>query len=592
MCGIAGFSGTPDHALLQSYLRKLVHRGPDSEGYYEDDAVSLGVRRLRIIDLVTGDQPIHNEDGTVWIVFNGEVYNYRELRKELEERGHRFYTLTDTETVVHLYEEKREAVVDDLRGMFAFALYDSKESLILLARDRFGKKPLYYYVRNEGKERTLRFASELKTLMHADFQPSLNWAAAAYYLTYLYNPLEESMISGILRLPPGHVLKFDLKSGALSKKQYWDIDYSFADELMTVESAMNLIHESLSDAVKRRMIADVPVGAFLSGGVDSSVVCALMANAGARIKTFSVGYTSRESEHGYAAKVASLLGTDHKEFIIGDDILGSLPEVVAALDEPIGDPSILPTYFLSKQARLDVTVALTGDGGDEAFYGYPWFNTKLKMYFGLPGPVRKIAGTVAKATMGGAAYELEWYESSNYRSLPFEEQVALRFCHFNQGEVSRLLGRPVPDPSQPVVAVLRGTQDLPLLRRIAYFGVKRHLPDDFLAKNDQLSMAHSLEQRSPMLDHVFFSQVAVIPDAMKQNKLILKKYAVDRLLIPRRVIFRKKGGFSLPLAEWSRQLAGSVPAQSIGAGKPTGYRSSLRVFGLAVFNLWKERLRN
>ncbi len=566
----------------------MIHRGPDSEGTYEDAAVSLGVRRLRVIDLVRGDQPIHNEAGDVWVVFNGEIYNYKELREQLVQRGHKFYTTSDTETIVHLYEEKAEALVDDLRGFFAFALYDMKKQTLILARDRVGKKPLYYYTRHDGGETVLRFASSLRALISADFEVRLNQRAVAHYLTYLYNPLEESMVEGIRRLLPGHMLTFDLKSGEVRGRRFWELNLSAVDSSMSEEAALSLLESSLNEAVKLRLSADVPVGAFLSGGVDSSVVCASLSMMGAKLKTFALGFDSPGSETGFAALVASNLDLDHREFILSPDILRSMPEIVSSLDEPIGDPSIVPTWFLSKKVKEHVTVALTGEGGDENFFGYPWFNGGMNRYFKLPSLIRTPARAVLRTAGVGDVGALEWYERNQYGSLRFEQQVALRFAHFTRGEVSAILGAPCPDTRKVFEDTLVAQSGLPPQRRIARLGFEQQLANDFLAKDDQMSMASSLELRSPMLDFRFVEAVARIPDSYKRGKWLLKKAAVERYLLPKRAIYRKKGGFTIPLSEWSKDLHETVDVPLTVSQHGNDYRSVVRYFGLAVLKLWKQ----
>lgn len=588
MCGIAGFTGPPDGQLLKSYLAKMTQRGPDSEGVYQDHMASLGARMLRVMDHTTGDQPIHNETGDLWLVLNGEVYNHRQLRERLEHRGHEFYTESDTETIVHLYEEKGEALVNDLRGFFAFALYDSKNKKLILARDKVGKAPLYYYAKSDGRETSLRFASSLRALISADFAVTLNRAAVAHYLTYLYNPLEDSMVEGVRRLLPGHTLTLDIRSGQLTKRRYWELDLSVVDHSMSEEAALSLAEDSLDEAVRLRLSAKVPVGAFLSGGVDSSAVCASLSRMGVRVNTFALGFESSRSEAGYAALVASSLGLDHREFFLSPDVLGSLPEVVSSLDEPVGSPSIVPTWFLSKKARGHVGVALTGDGGDEVFFGDTWFEDRLDRYFALPGPVRTAVRAYHALTGNRDAGNLVWYEQNRYGSLPFEQRTFLRFAHQTQDEVSTALGAPCPDTWKAFSDVLNAPPVLPLQRRVARVGIEQELVNYTLAKDDQMSMANGLELRSPMLDSTFMERLVRVPDTYKRGKRLLKRVAVERFHLPKSAVYRKKGGFTLPLGDWSKELYETVRVPGAAQQNGRDHRSVARYFGLAVFHLWKQ----
>src|SRR5438309_116847 len=371
MCGIAGIAslnGRPvDVDEARVMCRALVHRGPDDEGVYLGRGVALGMRRLSIIDLATGDQPIRNEDGTVWVVFNGEIYNFAELRAELESRGHAFYTAGDTETIVHLYEEYGTRCVDYLRGMFAFALWDDRRRQLLLARDRVGIKPLYY-AEIDGR---LLFASELGALLQLPDVPStLNWRALNHLFTFGCTPLAESIIAGVHKLKPGHLL-VATPGRPPRVERYWDL-HSAPDYGRSEEYVVERLRELLEESVRLHLVSDVPLGAFLSGGIDSSSVVATMAQlASTPIKTFSIGFTEAEfSEAPYARLVADCFATEHHELILQPDVLGILDELARHLDEPFGDPSAIPTYMVSKLAAEHVKVVLSGDGGDELFAGY------------------------------------------------------------------------------------------------------------------------------------------------------------------------------------------------------------------------------
>src|SRR5712671_442660 len=376
MCGIAGFVEAPSapfafapdesRALIHGMCDVIRHRGPDDEGMWVEEGVGLGMRRLSIIDLSTGHQPIHNEDGSVWIVFNGEIYNFKELRRQLESAGHRFYTNTDTETIVHAYEQWGADAIKRLRGMFGLAIWDRKSKTLLLARDRIGIKPLYYAEVN-GR---LYFGSEMKSLLQApDLPRELDPDALDHYLSFLYTPRDGSIFKGVRKLPPGHLLTWH--DGRVAIEQYWQIsaEETFAG---SEAEAVHDLRAVLTDAVRSHLISDVPIGAFLSGGIDSSLVVGLMAqSSGARVKTFSIGFDEPafdELEH--ARCVAQHFGTDHHEFVVKPDAVGILDRLVAHFDEPFADSSAIPTWYVSEMARRHVTVVLSGDGGDELFGGY------------------------------------------------------------------------------------------------------------------------------------------------------------------------------------------------------------------------------
>src|ERR1041385_6546565 len=371
MCGIAGVvnsvAGGIDTALVSRMCQAIVHRGPDDEGIFVKDGVGLGMRRLSIIDLAGGHQPIFNEDRSVWIVFNGEIYNFPELRKELESRGHRFYTHSDTETIVHLNEDFGSECVSKLRGMFAFALYDERKRRLLIARDRLGKKPLHYSLHNG----CLLFGSEIKAILAvAPELAEINQSALLQYCYFGYIPDPLTAFSPIKKLPPGHILEFE--NGRISVRPYWDLPSYGTHQPRSEEECLEEMERLLAEAVRIRLIADVPLGALLSGGTDSSTIVALMARASSRpVKTFSIGFRHADvDESAYARIVAQRFGTEHHELILEPDIVASLEKLTGSLEEPFSDPSILPTYFVSCLAREHVTVALSGDGGDELFAGY------------------------------------------------------------------------------------------------------------------------------------------------------------------------------------------------------------------------------
>ncbi|MEW5961382.1 MAG: asparagine synthase (glutamine-hydrolyzing), partial [Chloroflexota bacterium] len=370
MCGICGkwnFDGQPiTEAGLRQMCRSIAHRGPDGEGIFLEDGLGLGSRRLSIIDLNTGDQPISNEDQSIWIVFNGEIYNFQELRADLQRRGHHFYTLADTEVIVHLYEEYGRACVTHLRGMFAFALWDKKEQRLLLARDRVGKKPLYYRL----TPTSLAFGSEIKTILTDSTVPrELDVTALHYYLSYQYVPPPYTIFKGISKLPPAHTLLCE--GGEITIEPYWQLDFTQKTTLSEAEIVEQL-HELISESVRLRLISDVPLGAFLSGGIDSSLVVAVMSQLMSQpVKTFSIGFEEDSfNELPYARTIAQRFATEHHEFVVRPNAVEVLPELVWHFDEPFADSSALPTYYVSKVTGDFVKVALNGDGGDESFVGY------------------------------------------------------------------------------------------------------------------------------------------------------------------------------------------------------------------------------
>jgi len=379
VCGIAGFVGRQGElanpAVLARMCGRLVHRGPDDEGSYTRVHVGIGIRRLSVIDLAGGHQPIHNEDETIWAVLNGEIYNFGELREDLEQRGHRFYTHSDSEVIVHLYEEMGRDFVRSLRGMFAIALYDERYDSLLLVRDRLGKKPLYYSLR-DGR---LWFASEIKAILAGDseFQPEIDPAAILQFLTLQYIPNPNSAFTNISKLPPGHILEYSRGNAKVS--QYWDFPAYGTNQTLSEEECLEHLEKRLTEAVRLRLISDVPLGALLSGGVDSSVVVALMARATDQpVKTFTIGFGKQDfNEAPFARAVSEKFGTIHHEFTLEPDVTDTLAHLTRMMDEPFGDSSIIPTYHACRIAREHVTVVLTGDGGDELFAGYDRYPVHL-----------------------------------------------------------------------------------------------------------------------------------------------------------------------------------------------------------------------
>jgi asparagine synthase (glutamine-hydrolysing) len=531
------------------------HRGPDDDGVHVEPGVGLGMRRLSIIDLATGHQPIHNEDQTIWIVFNGEIYNYRELRRELESEGHRFYTSSDTETIVHAYEQWGEAAFGRLRGMFGIALWDRPKRTLLLARDRAGIKPLHYTMRGDR----LYFGSEIKSLIAAGaVDREIDPEALDHYLSFLYAPRDRAIFKGVHKLPPGHFLTF--KDGRVDVRQYWQIGAAEPFE-GTADEAAHLLEGVLADAVESHMVSDVPLGAFLSGGVDSSVVVGLMARASSRpVKTFSIGFDEPQfDELEHARRVAKIFGTDHHEFVVRPDGLSILDRLIEHFDEPFADSSAIPTWYVSEIARRHVTVVLSGDGGDELFGGYDRYlpHPRVAQFDNLPLPgKRQVASLVWPLLPHGARGK----NFLRHVSRPDDGRYLDSIAFFQPDEKRALYS---PDLQR----ALRGGEaeerlarhfarfaGLPPHSRMMRFDFETYLPEDVLTKVDRMSMAHSIESRVPMLDNEVIEFAATLPSSLKivngRRKHVLKE-AASRLLPPE-ILDRKKQGFGVPLGVWFR----------------------------------------
>jgi asparagine synthase (glutamine-hydrolysing) len=563
VCGIAGIVGQRgtviEAADVQRMCQTIVHRGPDEEGVYAQGPVGLGMRRLSIIDLAGGKQPIHNEDRTVWVVFNGEIYNFPELRRELEARGHRFYTHSDTEVIVHLYEESGADCVKKLRGMFALALYDERQGTLLLARDRLGKKPLHYALQ-EGR---LYFGSEIKTILAV--QPDLaeiDHEGLLQYFYFGYIPDPSTAFRSIRKLPAGHLMEF--RNSAIKIRQYWNLPEYGTHPAISEEECLEELERRLQEAVRIRLISDVPLGALLSGGVDSSIVVALMARESTKpVQTFSIGFREEKfNEAEYARQVAERFDTDHHELVLDPNLEDTLTYLSGMLEEPFGDSSMLPTYYVCRMARRQVTVALSGDGGDELFAGYDRYLTAMgrPKFDPLPrwlGPLyrERIHGLIPAGTYGK---NLAWNASLNDRDRYLD---ALSF--FPALHRERELFTPeflrnamnLPDPLSQWQHLYDEAPAKDHLSRLLYLDTKTYLNGDILAKVDRMSMATSLEVRVPMLDHEFVEWVTSLPVEWKfrggARKHILKKLA-ERVGVPSDVVHRRKQGFQLPLVEWMR----------------------------------------
>ncbi|HEU5322138.1 MAG TPA: asparagine synthase (glutamine-hydrolyzing), partial [Methylomirabilota bacterium] len=531
------------------------------EGFHVDGQVGLGVRRLRIIDLATGQQPIHNEDKTVWVVFNGEIYNYRELRRRLEAAGHHFYTRSDTETIVHLYEEHGDDCVRELRGMFTFALWDVRRRRLLLARDRAGEKQLYYTVRDGA----LVFGSEIKCLLQdPGAAPPLDGAALRDYFTYLYIPGEQTIFAGIRRLAAGHRLVWE--GGRCATAPYWRLTpapRAAAAETEVVDEFARRFRE----AVEMRLVSEVSLGAFLSGGIDSSAVVGVMAGLSAQpVKTFTIGYEGEGiayDERAFARVVAERFATDHHEFVVAPRIAEIVPDVVRAFDEPFADSSAIPNHYIAKLTRQHVTVALSGVGGDEVGGGYERYLGVLmaEHYARLPRALRDgvIAplvrrlpdprgGTLTmdrlKRFVAGADGDVLARYERYVSAFTAAERRALFVPGAAAGE----------DGPSALARSFAGLAAHDPLTRMTFSDLAMYLPDDLLVLTDRLSMAHSLEVRAPFLDHELLEFVATIPASLKIRGWT-KKYLLKRAfapLLPAHILHRKKKGFSIPLAAWFR----------------------------------------
>lgn len=618
MCGIAGIIGTePDTVVelaeIQRMCQTIIHRGPDDEGTYVKGPVGLGMRRLSIIDLSSGHQPIHNEDKTIWIVFNGEIYNFPQLREELEKSGHHFYTNTDTEVIVHLYEELGADCVERLRGMFAFAIYDERQRKLLLARDRLGKKPLHYAVVN-GR---LLFGSEIKALLAvAPELRDINLEGVLQFFYFGYVPDPYTAFSRIHKLPPGHLLEF--ANGKVCLKQYWDLPAYGTHAPCSEEECLEEIEQQLAEAVRIRLISDVPLGALLSGGVDSSIVVALMARASAKpVKTFSIGFPSDDfNESHYSRMVARRFGTEHHELVVEPNFAETLETLTHVLDEPFADSSILPTYCVSRLARQHVTVALSGDGGDELFAGYDRYlvDSRRRVFDFIPswgGRLYRnhIHDRLPSSTRGRRfAYNISLPAPERYLdSLSFLPAFDRERSVFSDDFLTRT--KTLKNPLDLFLNHLERAPANDHLSRLLYLDTKTYLPGDILTKVDRMSMATSLELRAPILDHVFVESVTRLPADWKfhrgTRKYIFKKLA-ERVGVPPEVLRRPKQGFSMPLVHWMRdELKGDLSRVLLeprtlqrGYWKPAAVRGildehfngrrdhSAQIWLMLMFELW------
>jgi asparagine synthase (glutamine-hydrolysing) len=627
MCGIAGIVSAVagdeiDAGVIHRMCQAIVHRGPDDEGLFVKHGTGLGMRRLSIIDLSGGHQPVFNEDRTVWIVFNGEIYNFPELREDLIKRGHTFDTHSDTEVIVHLYEEMGPDCVSKLRGMFGFALYDEPRRKLLLARDRLGKKPLHFAV--EGQR--LLFGSEIKSILVASPDlATVNQEALLQYMYFGYVPDPLTAFSAIQKLPPGHLLEF--QNGRIEVRQYWDLPQYGTHQPHNEEECLEEMEYRLAEAVRIRLISDVPLGALLSGGTDSSTVVALMARASSKpVKTFSIGFRDHDfNEAQYARIVANKFGTDHHELIVEPDVLETVETLTSSLEEPFGDSSMLPTYYVSCMARKHVTVALSGDGGDEIFAGYDRYRIHLRRNAleRIPNWARRFYRDKIYPRLPG---EVRTRKFAYNASLPWQERYVdgISFVPSFEREMPLLSGEfrsvllHVGNPQEVMYRYFDQAPAQDPVSKMLYVDTKTYMVADILTKVDRMSMATSLEVRVPILDHVFVEWATGLPSDWKlrdgKQKYILRKLA-ERVGVPREVLYRPKQGFAMPLVHWMknelRELIMTVLLEprtlQRGYFEPRAVRRLLeehfrgkrdhsgRIWRLLMFELWHrnylERIR-
>lgn len=617
MCGIAGIVASGDERIDPGIIRRMcqsiVHRGPDDEGVFVSRGIGLGMRRLSIIDLDGGHQPVSNEDGSIWIVFNGEIYNFPALREDLLQRGHHFSTHTDTEVIVHLYEEMGTDCVSKLRGMFAFALYDERRQKLFIARDRLGIKPLHYALDGDR----LWFASEIKAILAvAPELATINNEALLQYLYFGYIPDPLTAFDKIQKLPPGHLLEFE--KGKVEIRQYWDLPRYGTQCPRSEEECLEEMEQRLAEAVRIRLISDVPLGALLSGGADSSTVVALMARATSkRVQTFSIGFRDADfNEAQYARMVAQKFDTDHHELIVEPNVLETVETLTGSLEEPFGDSSMLPTYYVSQMARQHVTVALSGDGGDEIFAGYDRYSIHLRrqIFERVPSWARRF---YREKVYPRLPVDMRGKKFSYNVSLPWRERYldSVSFLPAFERDtplLSREFRAAMQSESNPEKVMYQYFDRAPAsdaMSQLLYLDTKTYMVADILTKVDRMSMATSLEVRVPILDHEFVEWATALPLEWKirggKQKFLLRKLA-ERLGVPQAVLSRPKQGFALPLVHWLRnELKELVLSVLLDEGtlqrgyfEPSGVRLLLdehfrgrrdhsgKIWRLLMFELW------
>lgn len=572
MCGICGiYNVCQDKPVPKDILTRmrdaLVHRGPDDAGDFIENNVGLAMRRLNIIDLDTGHQPIHNEDKTIWIVFNGEIYNFPELREGLVKRGHSLYTKSDTEIIIHLYEEEGKSCVNKLNGMFAFAIWDSNKKRIFLARDKMGQKPLFYKFEN-GQ---LIFASEIKSILkYSSTSREIDFEALNEYLTFEYIPAPKTIFKGINKLPASHIMTIDNEK--LSIERYWNIcpeKLNNIDEVDTGERLLDLLNLS----IKRHMLSDVPLGVFLSGGIDSSCIASLASRLTNRnLKTFSISFDDASfDESNYSSFMADYIGSEHYEMKFKEkDCMDLVPYIYDIVDEPFADASVLPTYILSKFAKKYITVALGGDGGDELFAGYPTHiahSFSDNFYLKLPGFFRKLIlepiGNKLPTSLDNFSFDFKVKKFISGINFSPEIRHQIWMGAFSLAQKKNILLGEIKSrlkPGNGLDPILRNSEELKscsflsIQEKMLFLDMRLYLQDDILTKIDRCSMVNSLEVRSPYLDSDLVDFVNGLNFSLKlnrfQTKFIFKKLLFSKRIIPKEIVKRPKKGFGIPVAKW------------------------------------------
>lgn len=625
MCGIVGIVDLKGRKIERETIKamadQIIHRGPDDEGFFIGDGVAFGARRLKIIDLETGHQPQCNEDGTIWITYNGEIYNFLDLRRELEGKGHIFKTKSDTEVIVHLYEEEGEEGLKKLRGMFALGIWDGRKRRLLLARDRIGKKPLYYTIFGS----TAIFSSEIKGILKfGKVDRKLDLNALDLYLTLEYIPSPLSIFKGIKKLMPGHYLIFDERG--VQEKSYWELER--VEVPSNIEEIKEELRKLIKESVKLRLISDVPLGAFLSGGIDSSTIVAMMHSLGVDpLMTFSIGFEEKSyNELKYARRIAELFETQHHEFVLKPSALELIWELVNYLDEPMSDFSIFPTYLISKMARKYVTVILSGDGGDELFGGYEHYLAEklerlLRKYlfkipaaifpiifhFLPPKDVKKGIINRIKRFSEGLKFppELSHFRWMLYLDNPTKRRLYTSDFLFKIERNGEIYER------KPFLWIFEKMKSFDDINRDLFLDLKSYLVDDIMVKVDRMSMACSLETRAPLLDHKLAEFVFSLPGNLKvrgfTTKWIFKKSMEG--ILPKEIIYRQKEGFSIPIKKWLREefrglMEDYLSEERIRKGGLFNYSEvkrikeehikgienhSHRLFALLLFEIWREK---
>lgn len=552
MCGFSGFiDNIPNKkTVLESMMDEIIHRGPDESGEYIDENAALGFRRLSIIGVGNGLQPLYNEDGSLALVFNGEIYNYQELREDLIKKGHIFTTETDSEVLIHLYEDCKTEMVKKLRGMFAFAIWDKNEKTLFAARDHFGIKPFYYTQVEKDGQQSLIFGSEIKSLlMHPNFKKEVNKHALKPYLTFQYSVLDETFFKGVFKLKPGHFMVY--KDGKVRVEKYWDVEFN--QENIDLKESVNRIKDAVSESVEAHSHSEVPLGSFLSGGVDSSYIAKCLMPQ----KTFSVGFEQENFDESDLAKdLSDILGIENvRKTITADECFEMLPTIQYHMDEPQSNPSSVPLYFLSKLAREHVTVVLSGEGADEIFGGYEWYDDdpKLKKYKKLPAFIRKPVAKVAqkmpyfrgRTTLIRGGAPVEDYFIGQAQIFEEREAVDILQAPYTKSPSVREITKPVYDK-------VKNQDDV---TKKQYLDLKLWLTGDILLKADKMSMAHSIELRVPFLDKEVMKVGESIPTKYKvndENTKVALRYAAKEVL-PEEWAKRQKKGFPVPIRFWFKE---------------------------------------